>query len=206
MNRNTINTAPLFVISACLIFLSSCYKYDNVLPPLPRPDPPQYLELTFDGNTIDRKLYDSAVVSISKAGSNNPYFYRFETIAGKPRVNFDGLKAGSYTAMVALYARTNDGQKREYSLTSEFQAGPDSTKAEIKSPDGSLNDKWKARIILSYNKQIDFYISLDNTDPYFRVRVPDHTKWKSMSIRRFANNKIPGTGTELIAEARWNCD
>jgi hypothetical protein len=196
-------TGILFLIAA-FVFLSSCKK-DNVSQPVKPVD--TLLTINFNNSTINKNLFDSAFVILERKSSNLPYIIRFLPAGETVQASIDGLRNGEYTAGIFLYARVaNTGDKREYFLQKDLVIGSHEGEIRLLAPNGTLTNEWHPRAFLSYNSGIDFYIALDNTDPYFRIRVADQNKWKKIEVYRTANKKIPGAGTEVVAGGAWTCE
>ncbi len=163
------------------------------------------LSLTFSNNTIPLNLVDSGYIGLQKKGSATPYLLRFQKAGNEMLINIDGFK-GEYTADIILHTRVDgSNHRREYYRQMNLQIGNNNGKIFIDAPKGTWNEDWKPRVILSYNNELHFYVSLDQSEPYFRVAVADRNKWKKFVVSRSANNKIPGTGTELISSHSWTC-
>ncbi len=165
------------------------------------------LVLPFNDATIPVSLYDSAVVILERKGTNMPYFLRFHKSGEELHADIDGLRKGEYTAKINLYARVSgSNERREYHRTTTLQLGTDNGRVYINGPNGSLGDDWEPRVILSYNNEIKFFVSLNFAHPYFRIEANDPVKWRKITLNRTANNKIPGTGTELLETQSWTCN
>ena len=187
-----------------VVLLTSC-KRDSVTDPVRVED--SLLVLSFSETTIAKDLVDSAVAFVKRVSSGIPYMLRFQDDGPGLQISIDGMRAGEYTADIYLYARTaNSTGRREYYRQIKFTMGSNNGVVTVNAANGKISDVWKSRVVLSYNKEIDFYVSLDNSDPYFRIRVADTSQWKKVEVKRYANNKIPGAGTELVADHSWKCE
>jgi hypothetical protein len=163
------------------------------------------LALSFSNSTIPVSLVDSGYIGLLKKGSITPYLLRFQKAGTEMMIDIDGFK-GEYTADIIIHTRVaGSDRRREYHRKMTVNIGNNKGKIFVDAPNGTLNDDWQPRIILSYHNELDFYVPLDQSDPYFRVAVTDRSKWKRFEVRRSANNKIPGAGTELISGDDWIC-
>jgi hypothetical protein len=197
----------LTFVATALILLSSCNKHDDdVLPPVKITD--TLLVIEFNDATIGQAHVDSAIVVLKRKTSAIQYHLRFQPGAQRLEADIQGLRAADYTAHVLLYAKLANGHgRREYYRAYDFTLGETDGTVNIVAPKETIkNGDWKPRAILAYPSGIEFYVSLDNLDPYFRIRVADRTKWKSVELQRYANKKIPGTGKELLASGSWKCE
>ena len=194
----------LLLIVTGVSWLTSCKK-DSITDPLRTED--SILVLSFSQTTIAKDLVDSAVAFVKRKSSQTSYMLRFQDEGPGLRISIDGMQSGEYTADIYLYTRVaNATSRREYYRQIAFTMGSNNGVVTVNAANGNITDVWKPRVVLSYNKEIDFYISLDNSDPYFRIRVADASHWKKVEVKRYANNKIPGTGTELVADHTWKCE
>jgi hypothetical protein len=194
----------LLVIITGLLFLTSCKK-DSVTNPVQTED--SLLILNFNDTTIAKNLVDSGVAVLKRKSTQTPYILRFQNEGPGLQIAIGGMHAGEYTADIYLYCRVaNNASRREYYRQITFMQGSNNGVVNVGAANGTLKDSWRPRAILSYNKEIDFYVSLDNSDPYFRIQVADAGYWKKVEVQRYANNKIAGTGTELVAGHVWKCE
>jgi hypothetical protein len=196
-------SALVLILATNILLVPSCKK-DNVTEPTPSVD--TLLVLAFNDATIPEGLYDSAYVVLQRKGTTIPYILRFQKVGDELQADIDGLRKGEYTARINLYAGVSgSNEKREYHRTIDLQLGSNTGRAYVTGPNGSLGDDWEPRIVLSYNNEIKFFVSLNFAHPYFRVEAADPSKWARIQLQRTANNKIPGTGTELLASQTWSC-
>jgi len=203
LNRMHVS-ALLLILAVNVLLVTSCKKENNATEDIPSVD--TLLVIAFNDATIPEGLYDSAHAVLEKKGSNMPYFLRFHKTGEELHADIDGLRKGEYTARINLYAGVSGSdEKREYHRTVDLQLGNNSGRVYVTGPNGSLGDDWEPRVILSYNNEIKFFVSLNFAHPYFRVEAADPAAWARIQLQRSANNKIPGTGTELLASQTWSC-
>ena len=196
----------IFLVTG-LTFLSSCKKTDDdILKPVKHID--TLLVIDFNDATIHQSKVDSAILVLKRKTSSIQYHLRFQPGSGSVEADIQGLRAGDYTAHIFLYADQENGPgRREYYRGYDFTLGETDGTVNITAPKESIrNSDWRPRAVFSYPSGIEFYVSLDNLDPYFRIRVADRAKWKSLELQRYANKKIPGAGKELLATGTWKCE
>ncbi len=200
----TLRISALVLFLATNLFLVTSCKKDHVTEHIPSAD--TLLVMSFNDATIPSNLYDSAVVMLQRKGSNMPYLLRFHKDDEELHADIAGFRKGEYTVKINLYARVSgSAEKREYHRTLNLELGSSTGRVYVTLPNGSLGDDWEPRVILSYNNELKFFVSLNFAHPYFRVEAADPSKWASIQLQRTANNKIPGTGTELLETQTWSC-
>lgn len=192
------------MIASVIISLPGCNKEDRLPDTVSKAD--SAIALSFPNSSIPLTLVDSAYIVLLKKGSGTPYFLRFHKTSTEMVADIDGFK-GEYAADLIIHTRvTGSSRRKEYHRKMTITIGNNNGKIMVEAPGTEPGGDWKSRIILSYDSELSFYISLDQSDPYFRVEVKDRDKWKMLQVVRSANNKIPGMGTELVSTDRWACE
>src|SRR5688500_802227 len=171
LNRMRV-TALLLILAVNVLLVSSCKKDNNATEDVPSVD--TLLVIAFNDATIPEGLYDSAHVVIKKKGSNTPYFLRFHKTGEELHADIDGMRKGEYAVSISLYAGVSgSNEQREYHRTIDLQIVSNNGRVYVTGPNGSLGDDWEPRVILSYNSEIKFFVSLNFAHPYFRVEAAD---------------------------------